>query len=216
VIIAIVTPIANAIGWVVQLLNKFLESQGVTQKMSEAFQKMVTFVSGVINWLKDRIIEGVNNFKANLLAIGSVVMTVIGFFQKIKDGVTEKVSALISFVSGIPGRIMSAVGNLGSLLYNAGRDILQGLLNGISDMIGKLKSKLGEVTNLIPDWKGPMDTDRKLLTPWARNHAGAQPRYRHAASGPQGATERDYGIHPNDDRCSYRACWCWWWHDVQR
>jgi len=168
VIIAIVTPIANAIGWVVQLLNKFLESQGVTQKMSEAFQKMLTFVSGVINWLKDRIIEGVNNFKANLLAIGSVVMTVIGFFQKIKDGVTEKVSALISFVSGIPGRIMSAVGNLGSLLYNAGRDILQGLLNGISDMIGKLKSKLGEVTNLIPDWKGPMDTDRKLLTPSGR------------------------------------------------
>jgi hypothetical protein len=32
-------------------------------------------------------------------------------------------------------------------------------------MLGSLKDKLGSVTNLIPDWKGPMRVDLKLLEP---------------------------------------------------
>ena len=31
-------------------------------------------------------------------------------------------------------------------------------------MIGSLKSKFSSITNMIPDWKGPPDTDAKLLT----------------------------------------------------
>lgn len=31
-------------------------------------------------------------------------------------------------------------------------------------MIGSLKNKFSSITNMIPDWKGPPDTDAKLLT----------------------------------------------------
>lgn len=63
----------------------------------------------------------------------------------------------------MPGKVKSALGNLGSLLYNAGRDIIQGLLNGINSLIESVKSKLSGLTKLIPSWKGPADVDKMLL-----------------------------------------------------
>lgn len=56
----------------------------------------------------------------------------------------------------------------GSWLIGAGRNIISGLIQGISDMIGSLKGKLSGVTGLIPDWKGPAERDAKLLRPNGR------------------------------------------------
>jgi hypothetical protein len=55
------------------------------------------------------------------------------------------VSNVVNFVTGLPGRVLSALGSFGSLLYNAGRDLLQGLLNGISSMIGQVVSQAANI-----------------------------------------------------------------------
>jgi len=48
---------------------------------------------------------------------------------------------------------MVAVGNLGNLLVNAGRDLLTGLWNGIQSMSGWLQSRVtGFFAGLVPDW----------------------------------------------------------------
>jgi TP901 family phage tail tape measure protein len=88
-----------------------------------------------------------------------------GYFQSAYNAVKSKVSALIGFVKTIGSSVLKAVGNLGSLLFNVGKSIIQGLLNGITNMIGKLTSKLKSITNMIPDLKGPAVVDAKLLTP---------------------------------------------------
>jgi len=64
------------------------------------------------------------------------------------------------------------VGNLGSLLVSAGRNIIRGLINGINNMIGSLKSKLNQITNMIPNWKGPERVDRQLLFDTGRTIMG--------------------------------------------
>ena len=46
---------------------------------------------------------------------------------------------------------------------NAGRQIMQGLINGIRSMISNLSNVLGGITNMIPDLKGPPTRDRSLL-----------------------------------------------------
>jgi phage-related protein len=71
----------------------------------------------------------------------------------------------VGLVKGIPGRITSGLGNIGSILYNAGASVIQGLISGITSKISAIKNTLSSVTNLIPDWKGPMDVDQKLLEP---------------------------------------------------
>ena len=80
----------------------------------------------------------------------------------------SKATGLLSWMRGLPGRILHALGSLGSLLYNAGKSVISGLIRGIESQIGWLKSKLSWVTSLIPSWKGPMSVDLRLLQPSGR------------------------------------------------
>lgn len=50
--------------------------------------------------------------------------------------VSSAASTMVSFVKGLPGRIKSGLGRMGSLLVSAGRDLVQGLINGIRNMAG--------------------------------------------------------------------------------
>ncbi|MFI7014155.1 hypothetical protein [Streptomyces sp. NPDC050164] len=86
-------------------------------------------------------------------------------FQAMRDTAVQKALALVSWARGLPGRLMSAIGNLNRLLVGAGRALIQGLINGISGMVGSLRSKLSSITNMLPDWKGPMRVDLRLLAP---------------------------------------------------
>lgn len=82
----------------------------------------------------------------------------------IRDGF----GSALNFVRGIPGQIGGVFSSAGDWLWNAGTQIIQGLINGIQSKINSLKSKLRELTNLIPNWKGPADRDRRLLVPSGR------------------------------------------------
>src|SRR3546814_5712613 len=52
---------------------------------------------------------------------------------------------VIGFFRDLPGRIGNALGNLGSLPYNAGRNVVQGLIDGIFAMIGRLASAAASI-----------------------------------------------------------------------
>jgi len=80
----------------------------------------------------------------------------------------------------VPGKILEGIKNLATdvkndivkqfdkakdWLWNAGKSILQGLIDGIDSKIQELKNKLSFITGLIPDFKGPMSVDKKLLYP---------------------------------------------------
>jgi len=104
---------------------------------------------------------------AIILGVVRGVIAVVSFFrnafESARSAVVSKVSALVSFVRSIPGKILSALGNLGNLLRDAGRKIVQGLIDGIKAMFGPLQSTFSWVTDHIPDWKGPEGKDRRLL-----------------------------------------------------
>jgi len=90
---------------------------------------------------------------------------IINHFGQIRSGVTNAVNGLLGYVRTIPGRIVNFLGDLGHLLWNAGASVVQGLINGITSKIQSIRNVLSSVTHLIPDWKGPMDVDLKLLEP---------------------------------------------------
>ena len=82
----------------------------------------------------------------------------------VKSFISNRINDIVGFFKKLPGRIRSALGNLKGILLNAGKAILQGLIDGIQSKFTALKSKLGAVTKLIPKWKGPPATDRVLLS----------------------------------------------------
>lgn len=107
--------------------------------------------------LPGRVVQGLAILGALL---GSAVR---GHFQRMATGATAGAVALWTFVRSIPNRILSALGNLGSLLSRAGGNVIQGFIDGITGAFGRVRSKLSELTSLLPDWKGPATRDRTIL-----------------------------------------------------
>lgn len=109
------------------------------------------------------IISIIGNCIAAWNGMVAVVRTVIAFFGMLNSGIKDKVGDAIGFLQGIPGRIQAIFSGLGSLLVDAGRQLMQGLVDGIRQMVGVVEDTLAWLTSKIPDWKGPLSKDKGLL-----------------------------------------------------
>lgn len=78
-------------------------------------------------------------------------------WNALKDAVSTAIDNVVDFMRKLPGRILSALGNLGKLLLQAGKDLITGLWNGVQSMAGWLKQKIGDFFgNLLPGWAKEM------------------------------------------------------------
>jgi phage-related protein len=79
--------------------------------------------------------------------------------------VTTAFGNIVTFVTNIPGKITTALGDLGSTLYQAGSALIGGLLQGITEKFEAVKSFVGGIGSWVADHKGPLSYDRQLLIP---------------------------------------------------
>lgn len=80
-----------------------------------------------------------------------------------RNAVWNAIKSAIDWFTGLPDRISSALGNMGSLLYNAGTAALQSLWNGMKDKWESVKKWVGGVADKIKSLKGPLAKDKVLL-----------------------------------------------------
>lgn len=55
-------------------------------------------------------------------------------WDQIKSSTDTAMTEVTGFFSALPGRILGALGDLGSLLWSAGRDLIQGLIDGMTSL----------------------------------------------------------------------------------
>lgn len=84
-------------------------------------------------------------------------------FDRVVTIVREKIDAVVDTVRSLRDRVLGFFSAAGSWLYNIGRSIIQGLIDGITSMFGPLQDAFQWVTDRIPDWKGPIGKDEVLL-----------------------------------------------------
>lgn len=108
-------------------------------------------------------------------AIGLVVEWLSGLvgdavdeLKKFGRAVPEAIGTAVAWFRNLGSTVLNAIGDFGGLLYNAGRNLIQGLINGIRSMIPGLGGVLGWITDHLPSWKGPEDVDRRILEPSGR------------------------------------------------
>ncbi|MFE9924264.1 hypothetical protein ACFYQA_22580 [Streptomyces sp. NPDC005774] len=77
--------------------------------------------------------------------------------------ISEWIGKAVTTIKGLPAKAQAALGKLGSTLKEAGKSLIRGFISGITEMFGSVKSKLGELTSKLTDWKGPETLDRVLL-----------------------------------------------------
>jgi hypothetical protein len=147
---------------VVALVTAYIEfwlklPQRVIDAVTTLGPMLGTFFSNLWNTLKANVSQGLTeiaDFFRQLpgkitSALGSLLGTIGRIFT---DAMGEGnraalagIGTLLSTVGKIPGQILSAVGNLGSTLYGAGRDIVQGLVNGVASMAGAVAREVNKI-----------------------------------------------------------------------
>ncbi|MFC8077524.1 hypothetical protein ACFUN8_18555 [Streptomyces sp. NPDC057307] len=134
---------------------------------------IINFLIGIVSGIASRVSDAKskvtgawNSIKSTSSAVwSSIKSTITSMVTGAVNSVRTKISDAVNIVKGIKGKVTSALSGAGSFLKDAGRRIIQGLIDGVQGMIGSLKNKFSSITNMIPDWKGPMDVDLKLLAP---------------------------------------------------
>lgn len=131
--------------------------------VSTYFQTLWGVIQTVWNGITGFISGAVGIIGSVLGGISGIVSNVIGFFGNLWTGATSMLSNLLIFVSGIPGKILGFLGGLATSLYNIGRSMIQGLINGA----GSLLRTIGEFfLNMLPGWiVGPFKAALGISSP---------------------------------------------------
>lgn len=93
-----------------------------------------------------------------------VAAVIIKNWSTIRGAVESGIDAVVGFFTDMPDRIISAVGDFGRLLFQAGRDVVQGFIDGVESKFSFVQDALEWLTDKIPEWK-PISEDRQLLRP---------------------------------------------------
>lgn len=87
--------------------------------------------------------------------IRNTVGDVVGKVREMASNIGTKIGEIIAFFVGLPGRILGAVGSFGSLLYESGKNIVQGLINGVGSLAQKaINSVLNIGKDMVNGVKG--------------------------------------------------------------
>jgi hypothetical protein len=97
-------------------------------------RNIVEHIANAARWVGDRIGDVLDFFGW----LGSLPGKAAEWFGSVARWAGDKLSEVVVFFRDLPGNILGALGDLGSLLVDAGRDIVLGLLRGLKDFAGKI------------------------------------------------------------------------------
>jgi hypothetical protein len=83
--------------------------------------KLVDDVRGILNWF------------------GRLPGLFLGWFMDAARAVYDGTERILSFVQSLPGRIMHALSDLGSLLFSAGVNAIRGFISGMGSLLGDVR-----------------------------------------------------------------------------
>lgn len=122
----------------------------VTSWTSSSWASVTSTVSSSVSSAGSAVAAGWRNVTSwTSSAWNSCVSTVSSAWSSTASAVTTGIGNVVSLVAGLPGKILGAIGDLGSLLYDKGKSAIQGLINGMKSInVGSIAS--GIVSSLNP------------------------------------------------------------------
>ena len=114
---------------------------GVGGALSNGASQIGGFIGGIVGAFANGWSQ-ISGFFSNLGGAFANGAEQIGSFA---SAVGTKVGEVIGFIGGLPGQIAGFFANAGSWLYNSGRALIQGFIDGIKGMIGAVGDAVGGV-----------------------------------------------------------------------
>ncbi|MFG2899522.1 phage tail tape measure protein [Streptomyces zaomyceticus] len=164
---------ARAVAWAVTMAAQWLIAMGPIGWVIAAviglavliianWDKIKRYTGIVWDWLWTKI-KAIGSYILNYVLGWKLVSYFLSHWDRIKSGVATKGAQLLGWFRSFPGRLTSALGSLGSLLYSKGVNVVQGLWQGISSMGGWIRSQImGWARSVIP---GPIADALGIASP---------------------------------------------------
>lgn len=113
----------------------------------------VRIIQAVVNWVS-RIVERFRLVRSLTVQAISLLWTNVRTFfsngiKRVALATANGLGRVIRTFRDLPGKIRNAIGDLGSLLYNAGRNVIDGLIDGITSMIGRVGTSMSNIASTI-------------------------------------------------------------------
>lgn len=126
--------------------------EGIKNIASSVWNGIKSIVSGAINAVSgviSSVLSGISGIFSNVWngikgAVGSA-------WSGITSAVRGGVSSMMNFITSIPSRIKGVFSSAGSWLLSAGKNIIQGLINGIKNAVGGAISAVKDAVGGIID-----------------------------------------------------------------
>lgn len=116
---------------------------GLWRSISSAFTSGISAVVGFVSGFVGRVV----GFYVDLAS--RAVAAVVDLWNRGREAFTTGISNVVGLVRELPGKIVAALGNVGRMLYDAGREILSGLIDGITSKVRAVKDKISSVASTI-------------------------------------------------------------------
>lgn len=176
----IVQVAASIISVVVPVIQQIL---GAVQAAMPTIQAVITTVMGAVLAVIQTVWPAIKGIIDGAMTVIKTVITAVmqaingdwqgawntisgflkGAWDGIKRAVSDGIKGVCDFFAGLGGKILNAIGDLGSLLWDAGKSIIDGLWRGLKSAWDNVTGWFGEITSSIPKLKGPRSVDAKLL-----------------------------------------------------
>jgi phage-related protein len=105
--------------------------ESIKTKAVEAWEAIKGFFTGAWEAIRDKAVEvwtSVKQWFAETWA--AIKLKAEELFDGLKTAVSERITAVLTFAKELPGKVISALGNLTTTLFQKGVDLIMGLVNG--------------------------------------------------------------------------------------
>lgn len=126
--------------------------EGIQNIVSSVWNGIQSIVSGAINAVSgviSSVLSGISGIFSSVW--NGIKGAVSSAWSGITSAVRSGVSSMMNFLTSIPSRIMGVFSGAGSWLQSAGQNIIQGLINGITNAIGGAISAVKDAVGGIID-----------------------------------------------------------------
>jgi hypothetical protein len=105
-------------------------------------------IGAVVAWIQGAVSAGLA-WLLNLFLNWTPLGIIISHWAEIQNAFLAGVNAVVGFVTALPGRVLGGLAGFGSLLYGKGRELMQGLVDGIASAASFVGNVARNIVNAV-------------------------------------------------------------------